>query len=109
MMLSYQYTHSPCHVYIDSHSFILAEKTKELAHDVKETLVGHNPEHAQKQVMKAVENFEDLKQQLADEEEELREIQRREEIAANTHNEQKYDELKVRHWIECTNKFFHVM
>uniref|UniRef100_A0A914W8Z6 Uncharacterized protein n=1 Tax=Plectus sambesii TaxID=2011161 RepID=A0A914W8Z6_9BILA len=70
-----------------------AEKTKELAHDVKETIIGHEQD-SDKQVTKAVENFEDLKQQLADEEEELREIQRREEIALNTRNNQEFDALK---------------
>lgn len=93
-MISARRIHTPYLCIIEFITFS-AEITKEMAHEVKEAVIGSNQETIQKKVTKAVENFEELKQQLADEEEELREIRRREELAENVHNMHEYDSLKV--------------
>jgi hypothetical protein len=63
-------------------------------HELKETIVGHRRNEIDKKVDDALKNFEELKEQLAEEQEELRNIQRQEAITDNT-NLHGHDALKV--------------
>uniref|UniRef100_A0A914XD36 Uncharacterized protein n=1 Tax=Plectus sambesii TaxID=2011161 RepID=A0A914XD36_9BILA len=69
----------------------VAEKTREFAHEVKEKFTGHVTDH---DISKATNHLDELRGQLAQEQHELREIQRQALLAEQTLNLKDYENLK---------------